>query len=49
MINKIDLVDENTVKDIEKLFKKKKIAVFNVSCGNGQGIEGLKDSLISVS
>ena len=49
VINKIDLVDENTVTEIEKLFKKKKIAVFSVSCGSGQGIEKLKDSLISVS
>jgi len=47
VISKTDLVDADTVKEIEKYFGKKKIKTISVSCGTGEGMEKLKDRLIS--
>ena len=45
-LNKIDLIDEDSLRQIEKYFTKKKIRTVSISCGTGKGVGELKDKLI---
>lgn len=44
-LTKTDLVNEEKVKEVEKLFKKKKVKVLKISAFTGQGLEELKKEL----
>jgi len=46
VLNKIDLIEKKKAEEIRKYFLKKKIDVIMLSCGNGEGIETLKNKLI---
>ncbi len=45
-LNKIDLVDERTVKEVEDSFKKKKVKVLRISALAGIGLEELKKEIV---
>lgn len=48
VLNKIDLISEEMVKEIVLYFKSKKVAILPISCGNNVGIDELKKKLIRV-
>lgn len=47
VVNKIDLVDEEIMEEIKKVFAKHKVKVMFVSAGTGAGVEELKLKLIA--